>query len=88
MDPVVTPLLVLVLGNMARELITEACKDYLKDKLESFFAWVGKRGERDKVELAYQDAIEQAYQRIERVLDSVRQFDELLENKIGLGSVA
>ncbi|MCH8967264.1 MAG: hypothetical protein IID43_06265, partial [Planctomycetes bacterium] len=61
MDPFVTPLLVLVLGNLARELITETCKDYLKDKLRSFFDWVGKRGERDKIELAYQDAMEQAY---------------------------
>lgn len=42
MDPFVTPLLVLVLGNLARELITDTCKDYLKDKLRSFFDWVGK----------------------------------------------
>ena len=61
MDPLVTPLLVLVLGNVARELIADACKDYLKDKLKSFFGWLGKLGERDKVELAYQDAMEQAY---------------------------
>lgn len=61
MDPITTPLLVLVLGNLARELITAACKDYLKDKLKSLFGWLGKLGERDKVELAYQDAMEQAY---------------------------
>ena len=61
MDPITTPLLVLVLGNLARELITDACKDYLKDKLKLFFGWLEKLGERDKVELAYQDAMEQAF---------------------------
>ena len=61
MDPLVTPLLVLVLGNLARELITDVCKDYLKDKLKSVFGRLEKLGERDKVELAYQDAMEQAY---------------------------
>ena len=61
MDPLVTPLLVVVLGNLARELITEACKDHLKDKLKSLFGWLEKLGERDNVELAYQDALEQAY---------------------------
>ncbi len=61
LDPVMTPLLVLVLGNLARELIADACKDYLKDKLKSFFGWMAKLGERDTVELAYQDAMEQAY---------------------------
>ena len=61
MDPITTPLLVLVLGNLARELITDACKDYLKDKLKSVFGWLETLGERDKVELAYQDAMEQAY---------------------------
>jgi hypothetical protein len=61
MDPITTPLLVLVLGNLARELITDASKDYLKDKLKSVFEWLEKLGERDKVELAYQDAMEQAY---------------------------
>jgi len=61
MDPITTPLLVLVLGNLARELIADACKDYLKDKLKSVFGWLEKLGQRDKVELAYQDAMEQAY---------------------------
>ncbi len=61
MDPLVTPLLVYVLGNLAQELITEACKDHLKDKLKSFFGWLQKLGERDKLELAYQDAMEQGY---------------------------
>ena len=61
MDPIATPLLFFILGNLARELIADACKDYLKDKLKSVFGWLEKLGERDKVELAYQDAMEQAY---------------------------
>ncbi len=61
MDPLTTPLLLYVLGNLARVLITDACKDFLKDKLKSLFGWLGTLGERDKVELAYQDAMEQAY---------------------------
>ncbi len=61
MDPITTPLLILVLGNLARELIANACKDYLKDKLKAPFRWLGKLGERDKVELACQDAMEQAF---------------------------
>jgi hypothetical protein len=40
MDPIITPLLVLVLGNLARDLIADACKDYLKDKLKSVFGWL------------------------------------------------
>ena len=60
MDPLVTPLLVYVLGNLARELITDACKDHLKDKLKAFFGCLENLGERDKVELAHQDAMEQA----------------------------
>ncbi|MCP4542911.1 MAG: NACHT domain-containing protein [Chloroflexi bacterium] len=61
MDPVATPLLILVLGNLARELITDACKDYLKDKLKSFFGWMEELGEQERLELAYRDAMEQAY---------------------------
>src|SRR5215204_1006636 len=61
MDPLVTPLLIVVLGNLAHELIADACKDYLKDKLKSLFEWLGKLGEGDKVELAYRDAMEQAF---------------------------
>lgn len=50
MDPVVTPLLVFVLGNLARDLIADTCKDYLKDKLKSVFGWpegFGESGFRD-----------------------------------------
>jgi hypothetical protein len=61
MDPITTPLLFFVLGNLAQELITDACKDYVKDNLKSVFGWLEEVGERDKVELAYRDAMEQAY---------------------------
>jgi hypothetical protein len=61
LDPVTTPLLILVLGKIAHDVISEACKDHLKDKLKSFFGWLEKLGQKDKVELAYQDAMEQAY---------------------------
>ncbi len=61
MDPLLTPLLMVVLGNLAHDLITDACKDYLKDKLKSVFGWLEKLGEGDKVEHAYRDAMEQAF---------------------------
>ncbi len=73
MDPIATPLLVLVLGNLAHELITDACKDHLKEKLESLFGWLEKLGERDKLESAYQDAMEQAYGAcLEMVLHNIK----------------
>jgi hypothetical protein len=75
MEPLATSLLVLVLGNLARELIADACKDYLKDKLKSVFGWLEKLGERDKVELAYQDAMEQAYSAcLEMLLQNIKGF--------------
>ncbi len=61
LDPLTTPLLVVVLGNLAHEVIADACKDHLKDKLKAFFGWLESLGEKDKVELAYQDAVEHAY---------------------------
>jgi energy-coupling factor transporter ATP-binding protein EcfA2 len=61
MDPLVTPLLVVVVGNLAHELIADACKDYLKDKLKSVFGWLEKLGEGEKLEPAYRDAMEQAF---------------------------
>ena len=61
MDPITTPLLILVFGNLANELIENACKDYLKDKFKLIFTWLETIGERDKVEIAYQDVMEQAY---------------------------
>jgi hypothetical protein len=60
LNPLSTPLLVAVLGNLAHEVIADVCKDHLTDKLNSFLGWLEKLGQRDKVELAYQDAMEQA----------------------------
>ena len=40
LDPASTPLLALVLGKLAHEIIVDACKDHLKDKLKSFFGWL------------------------------------------------
>ncbi len=48
MDPLMTPLLVGVLGNLARELIMDASQDHLKDKLKSVFGWLETLGERDR----------------------------------------
>ena len=61
MDPTITPLLFSVLGYLGLELVRETCKDYLKDKLKSVFGWLETVGERDNVELAYQDVMEQAH---------------------------
>ena len=61
LDPLTTPLLVYALGDLGLTLISDACKDHLKDKLKSLFGWLGKLGEKDKVEPAYQDAMEQAF---------------------------
>ncbi len=73
MDPLVTPLLLVVLGNLAHELIAEACKDYLKDKLKSLFGWLEKVGEADKVEVAYRDAMEQAFSAcLEMLLSNIK----------------
>jgi hypothetical protein len=37
LDPISTPLLILVLGKVGDELITDACKDFLKDKLKTLW---------------------------------------------------
>ncbi len=75
MEPVTTSLLVGVLGNLAQKLIADACKDHLKAKLTSLFGWLEKLGERDKVELAYQDAMEQAYGTcLEMLLHNIKGF--------------
>ena len=84
MDYITTPLLVLVLGNLAQELIRDVCKDYLKDKLKSVFGWLDKLGEQDKVELAYQDAMERAghkhpdthHRYLDRDLENVRRLSD------------
>ena len=62
MDPIATPLLILVLGNLAHELITGACKDYLKDKLKSLFSKAASLGSKDDLELAYEGAMQQAFE--------------------------
>ncbi len=75
MEPISTALLVTVLGNVAIELIRETCKDYLKDKLKSVFGWLEKLGERDKVELAYIDVMEQAYAAcLEMLLQNIKAY--------------
>jgi energy-coupling factor transporter ATP-binding protein EcfA2 len=73
MDPVITPLLTLALGKIAQDIIKGACEDYLKDKLKSFFGWLAKFGGRDKLELAYQDAMEKAYSTcLEMLLQNIK----------------
>ena len=62
MEPITTSLLVLVLGNLARELIEDACKDYLKDKLKGLFSKAAKLGSKDDLLLAYEGAMQQAYE--------------------------
>ncbi len=37
LDPITTPLLLLVLGRIGEELLTDACKDFLTDKLKHTF---------------------------------------------------
>ena len=61
LDPVTTPLLPLVLGKLGEELLTEACKDFLKGRLHSLFGWLGTVGRRNDLELAYQAALQDAY---------------------------
>ncbi len=67
LDPVTTPLVLLALGNLASQLIIDACKDHLKDKLRGLFGRLEKIDKKDnldqkgRVEQAYQDAMEQAY---------------------------
>lgn len=61
MDPIATPLLISVLGILARELLTDACKDHLKDKLKGLFSKAEKLGSKDNLQLAYEGAMQQAY---------------------------
>lgn len=60
LDPVTTPLLLLVLGRLGEELLTEVCKDFLKGRLKSLFGWLGTVGRRSDLELAYQAALQDA----------------------------
>ena len=61
LDPITTPLLLLVLGKIGEELLTDACKDFLKDKLKTLFGWLGSLGGRSDLELAYEAAMKDAY---------------------------
>ncbi len=61
LDPITTPLLLLVLGKLGEELLTDACKDFLKDKLKTLFGWFGKLGGRSDLELAYEAALKDAF---------------------------
>jgi energy-coupling factor transporter ATP-binding protein EcfA2 len=61
MDPVITPLLVLVLGDVAKSILEDACKDHLKDKVKSLFGRLEATGQLDKVERAYVVVMERAY---------------------------
>ena len=65
LDPVTTPLLVLVLGQLADEVIGGACKDYLKNKLKGLFSKAEKLGskkEKDDLQLAYEGAMQRAFE--------------------------
>jgi hypothetical protein len=62
MDPITTTLLLFVLGNLAQEIITDACKDYLKDKLKGLFSKAEKWGSKDDLQLAYEGAMQQAFE--------------------------
>ena len=89
MDPIITPLLFSVFGKVAIDLVEDASKDYLKDKLKSVFGWLETIDERDKVELAYQDVMVQAYGAcLEMLLINIKGFgysdEELKEYKPSL----
>lgn len=61
MDPITTSVVFLALGKVSGELITEACRDHVKDRLKSLLNRVEKPAERVKIEEAYQQAMKQAY---------------------------
>ena len=60
LDPVTTPLLLLVLGKLGEELLRDACKDFLKDRLKLLFGWLGTVGRPSGLELAYEAALQDA----------------------------
>ena len=62
MDPIATPLLISVFGNLDRELVTGARQDDLKDKLKGLFSKAEKLGSKDNLQLAYEGAMQQAYE--------------------------
>ncbi|MCH8060589.1 MAG: hypothetical protein IIA11_09045 [Proteobacteria bacterium] len=68
LDPVTTPLLLLVLGKLADEIIGGACKDFLKDKLKGLFSKAAKLGSKDDLQLDYESAMQQSYETCREVL--------------------
>ena len=75
MDPLTISLLGSVLGKLALELITGACKDHLKDKLKTFFKRLDKVSDGKKVQLAYQNALAKAFAScLESLLLSIKSF--------------
>ena len=52
LDPITTPLLLLVPGRIGEELLTDDRKDFLKDKLKHTFGWLGTLGRKSDLELA------------------------------------
>lgn len=60
LDPITTPLLLYVLGRIGEELIADACKDYLKDRLKDLFGWLAGFGRKDDLTRAYEIALQDA----------------------------
>ena len=52
LDPITTPLLLVVLGRIGEELLTDACKDFLTDKLKHTFGWLSTHGRKSDLALA------------------------------------
>ncbi len=64
MDPIATPLLIYVCGNLGKELISDACKSYLTDRLKGVFSKAAKLGSKDDLQIAYEAAMQQAYEKL------------------------
>ena len=99
LDPLTTPLLILVLGKLGDEVIGGVCKDYLKDKLKGLFSKAAKLGSEDDLKLAYESAMQQSYETCCEVLlrnietfgvarNQLTQYRESLEQFIQDGDVA
>ena len=50
LDPITTPLLLLVPGRIGEELLTDDRKDFLKDKLKHTFGWLGRSSDLELAE--------------------------------------
>src|SRR6185436_8959385 len=65
------------------------CKDYLSDKLKGLFGWLETLGERDKVEVAYLDVMQQAFSAcLEMLLLNIKSFgysdEELKQYRVSI----